>query len=272
MLPAHWTEHDLTLNGNRFHYYHTGRADKPPLVLVHGFSDNGLCWLQTALDLENDYDIYLPEARGHGKSERVRPGETVDMPGDLAAIIQALGLERPIVGGHSMGAMEAFQVGVRFPAIPRALLLEDPPWRQPQDRPAVSSANEHPMKPWVDTTQRLSLNELKDLARTDHPNWPDWVVNTWCAAKKELDPNILSILNIRGTDWAEDAPKLQCPTLVVTADVDKGGIVSPEIAARVQELNPRIQVKHVPGVGHHVRFGDYDTYMAAVRAFLNEIG
>ncbi len=272
MLPAHWTQHDLTLNGVRFHYYRTGNGDKPPLVLVHGFSDNGLCWLQTALDLEAEYDIIMPEARGHGKSERVRPGEEVDMPADLAAILQALGIERPIVGGHSMGAMEAFQLGVRFPEIPRALLLEDPPWRQPQPLPAGDIPAAHPMQPWVDTIQRLSLDELMALSRNDHPNWPDWVINTWCAAKKELDPNILSIVNIRGTDWVEDAPKLQCPTLIITADPELGGIVTPQIAARVQELNPHCQVKQIPGVGHHIRFGDYDTYMTAVRSFLHQVG
>lgn len=271
MIPAHWTQNDLTINGVSLHYWRTGDGSKPPLVLQHGFSDNSLCWLQTALDLEVDYDIIMPDARGHGLSARVQPNEPVDMGADLAGIIQALGLQHPIVGGHSMGAMIAFQLGVRYPEIPRALLLEDPPWFPPEQSMPVSQPGEHPMAELVDTFTRLTLDELIAQTRLDYPTWPEWVINTWCPAKKQLDPNILSILRVPGTDWAENVPQLTCPTLIVTADPQKGGLVTPAIAARVLELNPLCTVTHIPGTGHHVRFEDYETYMKTVRAFLEEI-
>ncbi len=41
MLP-HWIQNDVLVNGVRLHYYRTGKGDKRPLVLVHGFSDKGL--------------------------------------------------------------------------------------------------------------------------------------------------------------------------------------------------------------------------------------
>jgi len=270
MIPSNWTQNDLKINKVKLHYYRTGDGSKPPLVLVHGFSDNGLCWLQTALDLEADYDIIMPDARGHGLSERVQPGQEVDMTTDLAGLILSLGLEEPIVGGHSMGAAISFQLGVRYPEIPRALILEDPPWWQPQNRSPMPEG-EHPMAGFVDTINRQSLDEFIAQTRSEHPDWPEWVINTWCPAKKQLDPNILSILRIEGADWSETLPKLQCPILIVTADPDKGGIITPEIAARAQELNPRCRVTHIPGTGHHVRFEKYDTYMRAIRAFLGDV-
>ena len=268
MLPSHWTMNDLTINGASLHYIRTGDGQKPPLVLAHGFSDDSSCWLQTAVDLETSYDIIMPDARGHGRSARVQPGQPVDMVADLAGIIQALGLERPIVGGHSMGAMTAFQLGVRYPEIPRALLLEDPPWRQPQPAQTISRPGEHPMAPWVTTIERLTLDELIAQTREEHPTWPEPVIQTWCPAKKRLDPNILSILTVRGTDWSADVPKLTCPTLIVTADPEKGGIVTATIAAQVQALNPLCTIIHIPGAGHHVRFEAYTTYMQSVQAFL----
>ena len=73
MLPAHWTEDSLAIHDANLHYVRTGTGDKPPLVLVHGFSDNGLCWLQTALDLEDEYDIVMPDAR---RPWTVRPRRT----------------------------------------------------------------------------------------------------------------------------------------------------------------------------------------------------
>src|SRR5512135_1303492 len=102
-----WIEQDVLVDGAKFHYYRTGDGSQPALVLAHGFSDNGMCWLPVARDLEAEYDVILPDARGHGKSQRVHPGEWVDHAADLAGIIQAMGLDRPIIGGHSMGASTA---------------------------------------------------------------------------------------------------------------------------------------------------------------------
>lgn len=268
MVPTHWTQNDLIVNGASLHYVRTGDGSLPPLVLAHGFSDDGLCWLRTAIDLEASYDVIMPDARGHGRSARVRPGERVDMAADLAGLIQALDLRRPIVGGHSMGAMEAFQLGVRYPEIPRALLLEDPPWWQPEPSQAAAPPAEHPMAPWVDNITRLTLDELIAQTRLEHPGWPEWVIETWCPAKKRVDPNILSILDIQGADWPESVPRLTCPTLIVTADAERGGIVTPAIAARARDLNPRCTVAHIPGTGHHIRFEDYETYLQHVQAFL----
>ena len=134
MLP-HWTQNDLLINGVRLHYARTGHGDKRPLVLVHGFSDHGLCWTPTARDLESEYDVIMPDMRAHGLSERVQPGEKVDMAADLAGLIRTLGLRRPIVCGHSMGAMITYQIGVRFPELASALVLEDPPWWLSQPLP-----------------------------------------------------------------------------------------------------------------------------------------
>jgi hypothetical protein len=47
-----WSEGDLQLDNVRIHYYRTGAKEKPPLVLLHGFSDNGLCWSEVVQDWE----------------------------------------------------------------------------------------------------------------------------------------------------------------------------------------------------------------------------
>ena len=125
MLP-HWTANDLVVDGVKIHYTRTGDGSKPPLVLLHGFSDSGLCWPLVAHDLEADYDVILPDARGHGHSARVQPGESIDMAADTAGLIRALGLHRPVLGGHSMGANTSSHVGARYPKLIRALVLEDP--------------------------------------------------------------------------------------------------------------------------------------------------
>ena len=56
---------DVVANGIKIHYYRTG-GDKPPVVLSHGATDDGLCWTRVTLALEAEYDVIMPDARGHG--------------------------------------------------------------------------------------------------------------------------------------------------------------------------------------------------------------
>ena len=112
---APWQSAELEANGLRLHYTRTG-GDKPPLVLAHGFSDDGLCWTPVARALEDDYDMIMIEARGHGQSQAAEQNYSdVDLGNDLAGAIAALGLRRPAVLGHSMGAATALALAGAHP-------------------------------------------------------------------------------------------------------------------------------------------------------------
>src|SRR5262245_64460333 len=99
---TNWYSDKIATNGIHLHYTRTG-GDKPPVVLAHGFSDDGLCWTPVAEVLVADYDLVMVDARGHGRSTGPEQGYgSAEHAGDLAAAIAALGLGRPAVLGHSM--------------------------------------------------------------------------------------------------------------------------------------------------------------------------
>lgn len=276
MLP-HWTQNDLLVNGVRLHYYRTGRGDKRPMVLVHGFSDNGLCWAPTARDLAAEYDVIMPDMRGHGLSARVQPEEQVDMAADVAGLIRGLGLERPVVGGHSMGAMVTYQIGVRFPELASALVLEDPPFRLDwaAQTPPSGQPGENPVAKWVRSLPGKSMDELLAQYREEHPNWPEAFARTMCESKKQLDPTIADImfkkLQREGPGWLETIQTITLPMLVFTANPELGAIVTPEAAAKIRELNPKATIVNIPDVGHLIRFDSYAAFMDALRAFLKQL-
>jgi N-formylmaleamate deformylase len=278
LLP-HWTVNDLVVDGVKIHYTRTGDGSKPPLVLLHGFSDNGLCWLPVARDLEADFDVILPDARGHGHSARVLPGETaakdqpIDMVADTAGLIRALGLNRPILGGHSMGANTSSQVGARFPDLMRALVLEDPPWRdmplpQPPEPGAQAPARPNPMRDWITSLEKKTVDELIAGCRKDNPGWAEAELRPWAESKKQFDYNFLQRPGGMPTGWQGIAQALACPTLLITADPAKGAIVTPEIAQQVCAANANIQAVQIPGAGHNIRRENYVEYMRVLRAFL----
>jgi N-formylmaleamate deformylase len=276
-MLAHWTHHDVMVNGVRIHSYRTGQGDKPPLVLVHGFSDNGLCWTPVARDLEAEYDVVMPDMRGHGLSERVQPGDKVDMAADVAGLIRALELARPIVVGHSMGGMITYQIGVRFPKLASALVLEDPPWwlsprgeTRPPSRPA-----ENPVAQWAKSLANQTLDELLVQYCKEHPDWPEDLLRPMCESKKQLDQAIVDIMTDRmhsqEVDWLTTIHYIAHPMLLFAGNPQLGGIVTSDVVAKVRELNPKIRIASIPDVGHLIRFDQYTAFMDALRAFLKQV-
>ena len=62
-----WTSDYVDIKGVKLHYTRTN-GNKPPFLLLHGYSDNGLCWTRTAEALKKDYDVIMPDFRNHGLS------------------------------------------------------------------------------------------------------------------------------------------------------------------------------------------------------------
>ncbi len=123
---AAWTTGTCKANGIDVRYLRTG-GNKPPIVLLHGLTLNGACWIPLARDLEKNYDVIMPDARGHGYSGI--PNHSYfydDLASDVENLIDALGLATPILLGHSMGGMTAALVASRNLKRLRGLVLADP--------------------------------------------------------------------------------------------------------------------------------------------------
>ena len=127
-IPDGWSDGYVYANGVRLHYYRAVPApDKPAIVMVHGVTDNGLCWTTLSWELQDDYDIYMLDTRGHGLSDPFTTADDGDtLIKDVVAAVQALGLENPILMGHSMGAATVMRVGAEYPDLARAVIMLDP--------------------------------------------------------------------------------------------------------------------------------------------------
>jgi pimeloyl-ACP methyl ester carboxylesterase len=271
-MQIQWTEGSIVTDSIRIHYTRTGDGSKPSLVLAHGFSDSGLCWLPLAQALETDFDVILPDARGHGLSARVQPEEKIDAAADLAGLIRGLALEKPVVGGHSMGATVAAAMQARFPGLARALVLEDPAWFIPQ--PPVEGQPQPPRPrhgDWLLTLKNKSVDELVATCHTNSPTWQEAELHPWAESKLQFDLNFMQAPSVSRDDWRETVKALDCPTLLLTANPRKGSIVSPQAAQLARSLNSRIKVVRIPRAGHNIRRENFEAYLQAVRAFLKNL-
>lgn len=127
-IPDGWTDGYVYANGIRIHYYHAVPAPgKPVIVMCHGVTDIGLCWTTLTWKLQDSYDIYMLDARGHGLSDPATTSDGRDtVVKDLMEAVRALKLEKPILMGHSMGAGTVMRVGADYPDFAKAVIMLDP--------------------------------------------------------------------------------------------------------------------------------------------------
>ncbi|MGH2460945.1 MAG: alpha/beta fold hydrolase [Chloroflexota bacterium] len=269
---AEWQSGDVIANGIRIHYDRTG-GNKPPLVLCHGATDSGLCWTRLARAIEADYDVIMPDARGHGLSEAPENGYTSEeRAADLADFVRALGLDRPAVGGHSMGAGTAVTFAANYPDLLHCAILEDPGFRsggQPSEEERVARAAQ--MRKNAAERKAMTREALIALGRQQSPTWAEEELGPWADAK--LRVSLAFSGGLRGPErqaWQDSLRKISCPVLLITADPEKGSIVTPETAQEAARLLPSLKVVRLRGAGHNIRREQFDGYLAAVRAFLAE--
>ena len=268
-----WQSGDVEANGLRLHYTRTGGA-KPPVVLAHGFSDDGLCWTPVAEALEADYDVIMVDARGHGRSEAPERGYgSAEQAEDLRGVIAALELQRPPVLGHSMGAATTLVLAGTYPDVPGAILLEDPParWMRGSERSPSNPEWQARMRTQITEFKRKTREELIAEQRAQTPSWSEAELGPWADSKLRLSPNVINRSGAAEVDWQVLLRRITCPALLITADPAQGAIVSEESATALRELVPQLRVAHVPGAGHSIRRDQFARYIEIVRAFLAEV-
>jgi 2-(acetamidomethylene)succinate hydrolase len=110
------------------------RGSGPPVVLLHGTSASHAVWEPIAHALEHRARVITLDQRGHGRSDKPATGYTgPDFAGDVVTVLDSLGIERAVVGGHSLGARNSWLVGALHPERVAAVLAVDyTPWVEPQ--------------------------------------------------------------------------------------------------------------------------------------------
>ena len=267
-----WNSEFIQSNGIKLHYTRTGGAH-PIMVLLHGFSDDGLCWSPIADHLQHAWDLIMVDARGHGKSDGPVAGYGYDQhAADVAGLITALKLEKPTVTGHSMGAITALTLAAMHPMLPRAIILEDPP---PLWSPPVILASERNrrggMSQWIVELKRKTREEMLTACRTSSPTWPEAELGPWADSKLRFSFNVLGDYGAPPVALRETLPAITCPALLITSDNALGGITNPTQAADLKTLIPHLTIRNIQGAGHSIRREQPAAFLDTLSTFISSL-
>ena len=273
--PDGWTDGYVVTNGIRIHYWRTG-GDKPVLLMAHGYSDDGLCWVDLAKELEADYDIIMADARGHGLSDPPSRSDSADAQvEDLAGLIRELKLEKPILMGHSMGSASAAWLAAKYPDIPGAVVLEDPRLvsRSAGDprvsaNAAVQTAQQEKRRLQILAKNNKSYDELLAECMKNSPIWSRSECAYWARSKKLYHPNTALRSRSGRPSMSELFSKITAPTLILKADAQGQTRMQNE---EVAQLLSNGRIVHVEGAGHCVHRDQMQRAVKAINTFFGEL-
>jgi pimeloyl-ACP methyl ester carboxylesterase len=244
------------------------------IVLLHGLGDSGDCWPDAVRRWSPHHRIVGVDLLGHGASPRFTPAQlaSADPIEEMCAaterlVQQVAASSGPVVlVGHSMGAGLATALAARRSDLVRAVVLEEPAWRDPADRVRPGSV----IAERVADCRRFAADPAGALsdARRDNPLWPEVELEPWAVAKAEVDLDFLALgVASFTTPWEPMVAALTVPTLVlVGAGSD---LLGDPVVERARALrNPRVRIELVEQAGHCVRRDRPEAYHALVDPFI----
>jgi pimeloyl-ACP methyl ester carboxylesterase len=252
-------------NGISIHYLRTG-GDKPPLVLLHGLTANGACWTPLARSFEREYDVVMPDARGHGRSSTPLHGYRYeDHANDVIGLIREIGLSAPILLGHSMGGMTAAVVASQAAGMIRGVILVDPTFLSPQRQREVRDSD------IAEQHRRVLSQDRCDVSaqlQSRHTRRSAAIIDLLVSARLQTRMKAFDVLTPPNPDYRQLLRTIDVPILMVIGDA---GVVSLETARELQGLNPRLRVEQIRGAGHGVHYDQPGRFEAVVRSFLGSV-
>ena len=115
----------VTVDGRTWPYLEGGDPSKPTLVMVHGFGADKDHWTFYAPWLTKDYHLIAPDLPGFGENDRdgELPFDVGSQAARLKGFLDALGIDRPHLGGNSMGGWIVLRFAIDYPGSLRTLTL-----------------------------------------------------------------------------------------------------------------------------------------------------
>jgi len=259
-------------DGETLAYIDRGDPSGPAVVLIHGYTDSARDWVPMLPYLSKRDRVILVDIRGHGQSSKPECCYTrLDFAYDIKLLLDALGVKKADIVGHSLGSIIAQTFAEYWPERTAHVVL-------------ISSTGGRPPGARTQAPQfdfAASIRQLKEPIDPDSP-----FMIAWWDSPTPVDPDFirrqrkdaagiplrvwLAVLDQGlGNQYADlqgTLPRLKAPTLLIWGSKDP--IMEEDVRRSLRDALPRAQVKIFAGLGHNPFWEDPRAVAAALNAFL----
>jgi pimeloyl-ACP methyl ester carboxylesterase len=271
--------------------YAEGPAHGPPLVLLHGLGRRWQVFLPLIPALSLRWHIFAPDLRGHGKSSHVARGyHGPQYSEDIACLLRERISAPAVLFGHSLGGMLGMWVASHYPELVRALILGD--------NMIVARRLHNPM-------YAALFSGLRDLARKggnveqiadgigkivlpiagtgngesvtirELPGNDEAYLLSWARCVQQADADAYEMTldgsSLEGWDGETVLRGINCPTLLLQATRELGGLMSDADVALATRLLPHHTHVKFRNLGHALFIQQSEPVLRAVTNFLESL-
>jgi pimeloyl-ACP methyl ester carboxylesterase len=253
------------------------------VVCIHGLTANHTCWLSMADALGASWRLIAYDLRGRGESDKPATGYSLaDHDRDLLGLLDALGLERAVLMGHSLGAHIAVRFAAHHPARLRKLVLFD-------GGLDVRAEVLDSLRPAIDRLGRVFPSREAFLAMLQGlpmfaGRWNDYLTRYFAydvepapgggvrskVARHAVEEEVANLARVRLWVWHH---RIQAPTLLLRAPdgllTDSDCLMTQEEAEAMARAIPDCRLVVAPGTNHYtILLGAHPLVRGEVQAFL----
>lgn len=255
MIPA---------RGTKIHITEVGQG--PLLVAIHGIGSSGQSWLPVLRPLAEQFRLVMVDLRGHGKSGKPGAGYLLDDYADDLEAILGYYSEAPRIIGHSLGGLMTVTWAKRHPGTAVGIVLEDMPM-------LLNNEQVGRLNGWAELAA-MSVDEIEAHYRAEYPDWAEDDYRRRAEIMHATDVQVFLELRDRalvgeGLEMADEVRGITSPICLLYGDVEAGGLISPERAARFAGQAPNITAVNIPGASHSIHRDATDAFLAETFRFFD---
>lgn len=264
-----------TVNGLRLHYLDWGSPGKHALILLHGGSAYAQWWDFFAPAFCDAFHVIAPDWRGHGDSQHADPPaySTRHYIDDLHQLLTKLGVERPVLVGHSMGGHNAVIYATEHAAELAGLVMVDTTVSYPESAVQfLRKLGQKPAKVFASRAEAISRFQVLPRESLFSQERLEYIAGF--AFSERADGRWVAKLDRRTlfrepVDGRRRLASISCPTLVVKAE--NSPVLNHDKLATLCANLPDGRWAEVKDCYHHVMLDNPEGLIAVVREFLAEV-
>ena len=256
-----------------------GMRVRPTVVVLHGGPgsfDHSYLKPDFARLTDVAQVVYL-DLPGHGRSEHGDPASWTfeSCAHGVKDFCEAVGIERPVVIGHSLGGMVAMVFAARYPDVPGALVVQSAPGRFDVAR-LVEKLRKRGGDEVAATAERVYGGDSESVTREAWSRcWALFgphVVEGDERARTIVNPelNVQALPLLAGFDALDQVGAITCPTLVCTGELDP--VMPPDAARELADAVQSARLEVLADAGHFPWKDVPDRYWALLLDFVGKAG
>ncbi|MDY8137296.1 alpha/beta hydrolase [Aquimarina sp. 2201CG5-10] len=235
----------VSINGKNIYYEMYGEGK--PLFLLHGYTQSSISWKPYIKDYEKEYEVYLIDLTGHGKSDAFKEDLSIkSVANDLNSLIQYLKLEKIKAIGFSFGGDVLYQLALINPSIIECMIT-------------IGAVGTWTIKDFPEY--------LKAFTFENRDNFP------WLKTSHDSDEHIKGVMeqfkNYTVALSDNELQSIQPEVLIMIGDDDEG--MDLKEVVRVKENLPNSDLWILPNVSHGAHEGETkEEFIIKSKSFLNK--